>query len=141
MFAGFRLPDDLHVHPNKSAILLRRAVPMGGELSRGRGPLMIAAEALAEASSGPLQRLDVVKGWTDGKSTFEKVFTLADAQNETEKSLTLKSLWRDPEFDPRQPAFYYLRAFDEPAQQATRQRTEQRTRQWAYSSPIWYSPS
>ena len=139
MFAGFRLPPTLHTNPKKTAILKKRAVAMGGELTRGRGPLMISAEAMQDAHAMPLQRLQVVKGWAQGGQSFEKVFDVACAggapvnpathrcpDNKAEVDLTtcqgvgdgaasLASVWADPEFNDKQSAFYYVRAIENPS--------------------------
>ncbi len=63
----------------------------------------------------------------------------------------LNVVWRDPDFDPAQSAFYYVRVleiptprwtaydqarFNTPAESGVRMTTQER----AYSSPIWYTP-
>jgi len=139
MFVGFRLPSTLHASPKKASILRKRSVPMGGELTRGRGPLMISAEAMQDARAMPLQRLQVVKGWIEDNQSFEKVFDVACSGGATVDAVThrcpdngagvdlatcegfgdgaasLATLWSDPEFDAKQAAFYYVRAIENPS--------------------------
>jgi hypothetical protein len=63
----------------------------------------------------------------------------------------LKALWRDPDFDPRQEAFYYVRVLENPSCRwstwdAIRAGEEPRSdlpktiQERAWSSPIWYRP-
>jgi len=176
MFAGFRLPSNVHTDRKKTAILEKRGVPMGGELTKGRGPLMISAEAMQDPRAMPLQRLQVIKGWVEGEQSFEKVFDVACAGGASVNATThrcpdndakvdpatcegtgtgaasLSALWRDPEFDARQSAFYYVRAIENPscrwstwdalrAGEAPRAGLSKTLQERAYTSPVWYSPN
>jgi len=42
----------------------------------------------------------------------------------------LMAYWKDPDFDPQQRAFYYVRGIEIPMTVTDR----------AYTSPLWYSP-
>jgi hypothetical protein len=64
----------------------------------------------------------------------------------------LRSVWKDPDFDPGVPAFYYLRVLEIPTPRwttydAARFGTElpdevpRTVQERAYTSPIWYSPA
>ena len=89
--------------------------------------------------SAPLQRLQVIKGWEDGGQTHEKVFDVACSDGlavdpathrcpdngarvdlATARSATTwvrcscETLWQDPEFEPGQEAFYYVRVLENP---------------------------
>ena len=96
--------------------------------------------ASADPKNAPLQRIQVVKGWVDSAGkTHEKVMDVACAHgaevnaqtsrcpdngarvdisdcsiNPDTGSAQLATLWRDPEFDPEQRAFYYARAIENP---------------------------
>ena len=63
----------------------------------------------------------------------------------------LKALWHDPDFDPQQEAFYYVRVLENPSCRwstwdAIRAGVEPRSdlprtlQERAWSSPIWYRP-
>ena len=63
----------------------------------------------------------------------------------------LKTLWTDPEFDPDQRAFYYVRALENPtcrwstwdamrAGTPPRPGLERTLQERAFSSPIWLIP-
>jgi hypothetical protein len=115
-------------------------VPMGGDLSAGKGSPSFLVSALKDPMGGNLDRIQIVKGWTDasGKSQ-EKVFDVVWSSPETRKlvggKLTpvgdtvdvatatykntigapeLKAVWRDPEFKADQKAFYYVRVLEIP---------------------------
>jgi hypothetical protein len=118
-----------------------------------------------------------VKGWIDGQGkSFEKVFDVAcsdagkvDAHtqrcpdNHATVDLTtcefsqdkgdaqLQSEWSDPDFDPRQNAFYYARVVENPTCRwstwdAIRAHVEPNPKlaktiqERAYTSPIWFVP-
>jgi hypothetical protein len=116
-------------------------VPMGADLPplpTGHAPSFIVW-AVKDPTSGNLDRIQVVKGWTKHGQSFEKVFDVAWAGNRTPDPFTgkipaigttvnladatytntigsveLKGVWTDPEFDPSLDAFYYLRTLEIP---------------------------
>ena len=64
----------------------------------------------------------------------------------------LIAVWRDPDFDPRQPAFYYGRVIEIPTPRWTAfdanrfgtkplPGTRMTIQERAFTSPIWYSPA
>ena len=66
-----------------------------------------------------------MKGWVEDGKTREKVYDVAGGDNgasvdpatcETrgDGAASLCSVWRDPDFDPAQPAFYYVRVLENP---------------------------
>jgi hypothetical protein len=179
VFAGFGFkPADANAR-DIAAVGYRNGVPMGGDLSaapRGQSPSLLI-HAVKDPLSGNLDRVQVVKGWlaADG-SRHEKVFDVAWSGNrrldatgrlapvgdtvdvKTARysnsigSAQLSAVWKDPEFDAKLRAFYYVRAIEiptprqslydavalgiDPAQ--TKMPTTLQERAW--SSPIWYTP-
>ena len=157
-----------------------KGVPMGGDLKAapgGKAPTFLVG-ARKDPYSGNLDRIQIVKGWLDAKGkTHEKVHNVVwgDADKRSmdkngklpavgntvnlEKATwtntigdpELLGVWTDPEFDPSQPAFYYLRVLEIPTPRwvvydAVRYGVELGDEVWktmqerAYTSPIWYTP-
>jgi len=155
-----------------------KAVPMGGELRNesGRAPEFIAL-ALRDTRSAPLQRIQIIKGWTDETGqALEKIFDVACSDNGTVDAASqrcpdngatvdlatcafsedtgdalLQAHWTDPEFDPAQNAFYYVRVLENPSCRwsswdALRAGIEPNPRlhatiqERAFTSPIWLRP-
>ncbi|RZV56505.1 MAG: DUF3604 domain-containing protein, partial [Pseudomonadales bacterium] len=154
------------------------SVPMGGVLRErtGNAPTFIL-EVLKDPMGANLDRAQIVKGWVDKDgSTKERVYDVVWSDPDkrplengrvkpvgdtvdlsvpsyanTIGAATLKSIWRDPDFDPLQRAFYYVRVLEIPtprwvAYDAVRyglslpENIPQKTQERAYSSPIWYEP-
>ena len=119
-------------------------VPMGADLppmpagGKGTAPRFVVW-AVKDPTSGNLDRIQVVKGWTQNGQSFEKVFDVAwsgdrkpdkwsgrvpaiqstvdlDKATYTNSvgSAELKTVWTDPEFDASQHAFYYARVLEIP---------------------------
>jgi hypothetical protein len=157
-----------------------KGVPMGGELGdapEGRSPRFLVG-GLKDPYSGNLDRIQIVKGWldADGK-TQERVYDVvwADADRRRPgkdgklppvgntvdvKKATwtntigdpeLITVWKDPDFDPSQSAFYYARVIEIPTPRWTAHdalrfgldlpdEVPMTTQERAYTSPIWYTP-
>jgi hypothetical protein len=117
-----------------------RGVPMGGDLppAKGKSPTFIVW-AVKDPTSGNLDRIQIVKGWTKSGQSFEKVFDVVWAgerkadkwtgaippigstvnieeatYSNTIGAVELKTVWTDPEFDPAVHAFYYARVLEIP---------------------------
>ncbi|MCR9276973.1 MAG: DUF3604 domain-containing protein [Pseudomonadaceae bacterium] len=155
----------------------RNGVPMGGELPARDGEQSpgFLIEAAQDPLGARLDRLQVVKGWVDETgSTHERVFEaawsndrdvvggrlqpIADSVDRrtgevasTEGASELSVLWRDPEFDPSRPAFYYVRVLQVPTARHSlldqialglepSDSYPEVIQERAYTSPIWYSP-
>ena len=165
-----------------AAVGYRRGVPMGGDLTAA--PSGLAPSLLIEASKDPtganLDRIQVIKGWIDatgeareqiynvawsaGRSlradgTPEPVGDTVDTETasytNTIGATRLAIAWRDPDFDPAQAAFYYVRVLEIPtprqhvydaaalgmsATEIENIEKPSRIQERAFSSPIWYRP-
>lgn len=157
-----------------------RGVPMGAMLPRQKeagGAPRFWVTALKDPKNANLDRVQIIKGWIDSfGATHEKIYDVAwsddrvpDAQGalppvgstvdiETASytndlgSAQLGSVWEDPDFDPSESAFYYVRVLQiptprhslydalalgiEPAETGKEASIQER----AYTSPIWYRP-
>jgi hypothetical protein len=155
-----------------------KGVPMGGDLSgdaQGKTPSFLVA-AMKDPYSGNLDRIQIIKGWLDSNGELqEKVYDVVwsddrktgsdgklppvgntvDVTNATWSnsigSPELIGVWRDPDFDPSERAFYYARVIEIPtprwtAYEAMRfgvdmaDEVPMTTTERAYTSPIWYTP-
>ena len=155
-----------------------RGVPMGGDLepaAAGRVPTFLVA-ALKDPQGANLDRIQVVKGWLDasGKAQ-EKVYDIVwagsrkpdkdgklppvgDTVDVARATVTntigaaeLAAVWKDPDFQPAQRAFYYARVIEIPTPRWTAydqvrfgvkmsDDVPMKQQERAWTSPIWYSP-
>jgi len=119
-----------------------KGVAMGGDLKTapaGKAPTFLVA-ALKDATSGNLDRIQIIKGWLDksGKpqeKIYDVVWGDADRRRIVNGKLTpvgntvnvataswtntignpeLITVWQDPDFDPSLRAFYYARVLEIP---------------------------
>ena len=156
-----------------------KGVPMGGDLRaapEGKTPTFLVA-ALKDPIGANLDRYQIVKGWLDKDGKLhEKVYDVAwsgerkpdattgklpsvgntvDVANATWTNTIgapeLIAVWKDPDFDPSQPAFYYGRVIEIPTPRWTAYDakrfgvkplpgTAMTITERAYTSPIWYTP-
>lgn len=148
LLAGFDFPEDLTERPDGVAYAYANGVTMGADLkspdqmtSDGSNTSpRFAVWAQAEASSAPLQRLQIIKGWIDSAGeTHEDVIDVACAggvevnpdtnrcpdngatvnlSDCSYKALTgsteLQVTWADPNFDASERSFYYARVLENP---------------------------
>jgi hypothetical protein len=157
----------------------KRGVPMGGDLKSapaGKAPSFLV-RAVRDADGANLDRIQVIKGWLDAAGkTHEKVYDVAwsgnrkpgkdgklplvgNTVNVKDASYTnaigapyLHAHWKDPTFDPKQRAFYYVRVIEIPTPRWTTYDAKffgttppaaapTAIQDRAYTSPIWYSPT
>src|SRR5271165_505377 len=117
-----------------------KGVPMGADLPplKGTAPTFVVW-AVKDPTSGNLDRIQIVKGWTKNGQSFEKIFDVVwsgdrkpdkwsgrvpaikstvDLEKATYTndvgSVELKTVWTDPEFDSSLHAFYYARVLEIP---------------------------
>jgi hypothetical protein len=156
-----------------------KGVPMGGDLydaPSGKTPTFLVA-ALKDPIGANLDRYQIVKGWLDAKGELhEKVYDVAwsggrkpdpktgklpdvgstvDVPNATWTNTIgapeLIAVWKDPDFDAAQRAFYYGRVIEIPTPRWTAYDAKyfgvkmppevpMTVTERAYTSPIWYTP-
>jgi len=135
LFGSWHYPEELCSSGSFVEAGYAEGVPMGGDLPPRRGaagPPAFAVWALRDPGPAgqpgtPLQQIQMVKGWIDGGEAREKVFEVAgDSGNGASVDLrtctpvgrgadSLCTVWRDPEFEPDQQAFYYARVLENPS--------------------------
>ena len=169
--AGNRLP---------ATVGYSKGVPMGADLGAapaGKSPTFLVA-AMKDPLGANLDRIQVIKGWLDARGEVqEKVYDVAwgdadkrkpgkdgklppvgstvDIANATWTNTIgdpeLITVWKDPDFDPKQRAFYYARVLEIPTPRWTAYDakrfgikplpgTTMTLQERAYTSPIWYTP-
>ncbi|ASY65181.1 hypothetical protein SJ05684_b41990 (plasmid) [Sinorhizobium sojae CCBAU 05684] len=156
-----------------------KGVPMGADLGKApqdKSPTFLVA-ALKDPIGANLDRYQIIKGWLDKDGNLqEKIHDVAwsgERQPGNDGKLPpvgdtvdlaaatwsnsigapeLIAVWRDPEFDPTQPAFYYGRVIEIPTPRWTAYDakrfgvtpapgTTMTLQERAYTSPIWYTPA
>lgn len=133
MFAGWDLPENLCDHPDAVARADAAGVPMGGVLAddgRATAPRLFVTAlrdpGTAAHPGSALQRIQVIKGWSEGGVARYRVFDVAgDAANGASVDDecvprgtgfdSLCAVWSDPDFDTGAPAFYYARVVENPS--------------------------
>lgn len=141
MFAGYDLGGASLANEDGVKTAYAKATAMGGDLAgQGSASPDFLVAAMRDPNSAPLQRLQMVKIWTDasGKSE-EKVFDIACSDGgapdpktnrcaDNGATVDLKTCafsqdkgdsdmvtsWKDPEFKADQRAVYYVRVLENP---------------------------
>jgi hypothetical protein len=129
LFAGWDYPADLCGRPDLVETGYAGGVAMGGVLpprpTDDAAPVLVV-DALRDPAGSLLQRVQIVKGWLENGEPRERVYDVAgDAANGArvdEATCTpsgpgtdgLCAVWRDPDFEPASPAFYYARVVENP---------------------------
>jgi len=178
LFGGWEFTEEDSQSRMPARIGYDKGVPMGGDLydaPKGKAPTFLVA-AVKDPYSGNLDRIQIIKGWLDKKGeTHEKVYDVAWSGDrkpgkdgklpavgntvDVKKATWTNSIgapelvttWEDPDFDPKEKAFYYARVIEIPtprwtAYEAKRYGVEMPenvpmiTNERAYTSPIWYNP-
>ena len=179
VFAGWDFKADEVVRPDFAREGYKRGVPMGGDLSNapgGKSPTFMI-RALSDPDGANLDRVQVIKGWlNDNDETEERIYDVvvsdgrkigpdgrckepvgntvdvADASYTNDIGAPmLAAYWVDPDFDPDQKAFYYVRVLEIPTPRWTAydakffnvempEGTRMQLQDRAYTSPIWYTP-
>lgn len=155
-----------------------KGVPMGGDLRSapaGKAPTFLVA-ALKDPLGANLDRIQIVKGWMNAKGELQErvydvvwsgerkpgkdgklpaVGSTVDVANATWTNAIgapeLISVWRDPNFNAAERAFYYVRVIEIPTPRWTaydvkrfgskpQVGTAMTLQERAYTAPIWYTP-
>src|SRR5215813_55763 len=178
-FGGWEFPSDLCARDDLVDVGYQLGTPMGGDLrprpQNASAPSFVVA-ALKDPGTAlhpgtPLQQIQIIKGWLnpDSGATFEKVYRIAGHSESSARvdldsceisghgSDSLCAVWQDPEFDPRQRAFYYVRVLENPTcsvyqrdcnlieedsrpKSCTNGSLPMTVQHRAWSSSIWYQP-
>jgi hypothetical protein len=178
LFAGWDFTD-ADADGDVAAAGYARGVPMGGDLSSGeagRSPTLLLA-AMKDPDGANLDRVQVIKGWIDGAGKpQEKVYDVlwsdglrhpaADGKlpavgNTVDLATAtytngigapeLKGIFKDPNFDRSQRAFYYARVIEIPTPRWTAYDSVKYQvkmdaevpmiiQERAVTSPVWYEP-
>jgi len=177
-FGGWGFPSDMHERRDFVAMGYRLGVPMGGDLKAfpGHGAPTFSIWAGYDPESAKLRRIQIVKGWrADPGQTNEAIYDVSCSDGLTPNPSThrcptngasvdlanctptpnkgaeeLAATWTDPDFDPKRPAFYYVRVFENPTCRSSTYDALKLGRpippfpapaeeERAWSSPIWYN--
>jgi len=178
VFGGWDFDDSALEASDFAETGYAQGVPMGGSLQAvegGAAPQMLI-RAEMDPQNANLDRIQVVKGWVDSAGEqHEHVYNAAwsgtraldsggklpavgnTVDLETgrwDNSIgepSLAVLWTDPDFNPSQRAFYYVRVLQIPTprhslldsialQQEIPAEGPATIQERAYTSPIWYTP-
>jgi len=179
VFAGWDFEESDVQRPDFAETGYQRGVPMGGDLAAAPegASATLVIRALRDPDGANLDRVQVVKGWLDAKGELhEQVFDVVCSDdrgiNDTHRcdkpvgntvdikkatftnsigDALLMGHWKDPGFDPKQRAFYYVRVLEIPTPRWTTydaaffgvdlpEGVPASHQERAYTSPIWYTP-
>jgi hypothetical protein len=179
VFAGFDFSEKDLTRSDFARYGYEHGVPMGGDLQRaGSGaPPGFLVRVLRDPDGANLDRVQIIKGWLDSEGQAqEQVYDIAVSGNRKTGpdgrvmesvgstvnveeatydnsigSPFLQAFWSDPEFDPDELAFYYVRVLEIPTPRWTTidarlfgvDRPEDvpaSIQERAYTSPVWYHP-
>ncbi|MCP4995258.1 MAG: DUF3604 domain-containing protein, partial [Gammaproteobacteria bacterium] len=135
-FGGWDFDKDDAYSSKLAEIGYEKGVPMGSDLSKapkGNSPTLLI-QAIKDPNHANLDRIQVIKGWLDKDGIpHEKIYdvALSDGRKvgmggkvkpvgntvdlksatwtDTIGDAQLVTVWKDPDFDPKAGAFYYVR--------------------------------
>ena len=178
-FGGYAFKDADAKADKLVAAGYAHGVPMGGELKGGAGktPTFLIA-AMKDPAGANLDRAQIVKGWVDAAgNTHEAIYDVVWSDAGKRKpvngklppvgdTVDLKTAtysnsigapeligrFKDPNFDPKQRAFYYVRVLEIPTPRWTAfdavrykvtmtSEVTMKLQERAVTSPIWYNPA
>ena len=179
VFAGWDFKKQDVQRPDFARIGYQHGVPMGGDLTKApksKAPTFVI-RVLRDVDGANLDRVQVIKGWLDSNgNTHEQVYDVmcSDGRKINKKyrcnkpvgntvdvkaatytnsigDALMLAYWKDPKFDAKQHAFYYVRALEIPTPRWTTydaaffgvdlpKDVPATHQERAYTSPIWYTP-
>jgi len=140
-FGGFHMKDVTPGGEDWVRAGYSNGVSMGGELkaAAANGAPTFAVWAIKDPESAHLDRIQIVKGWSEGGTSQEKVYDVVWSDGRVKDPATgklpavgntvdlktatytntigaveLMGLWTDPDFDADLNAFYYVRVLEIP---------------------------
>ena len=142
VFAGWDYDETDVLRPDFAKTGYLGGVPMGGDLTaapQGKVPRLMV-RALRDPDGANLDRVQIIKGWLDGKGEQqEKIYDIACSDERAIGSnkrceravgstvdvasasytnsigdVSFTAYWEDPDFDPDAHAFYYIRVLEIP---------------------------
>jgi len=140
LFGGWDFDRHLLDDPRWVKKAYAAGVPMGGDLppAKAEAPRFVVW-AQKDPTSGNLDRVEIIKGWTKNGQSFEQIYDVVwsgeravdpktgrvvpvDSTVDIAKAtyantvgaVELKTIWTDPDFDPSLHAFYYARVLEIP---------------------------
>ncbi len=178
VFAGWSFDPADVLRPDFAKTGYARGVPMGGDLNNlpdGAAP-RIMIRALRDPDGANLDRIQIVKGWLDSSGELQE--TVVDVACSDDRAIVdgkcdgavgntvdipnatytndigealMMAYWEDPDFDPAERAFYYVRVLEIPTPRWTTydaaffdvelpEGVPPTQQDRAYTSPIWYTP-
>jgi hypothetical protein len=179
LFGGWSFPAGILKGPDWVKQAYAQGVPMGSDLPAkpaGAAAPHFVIWSVKDPDGANLDRAQIVKVWLHEGKHVEKLFDVAlsngrkvdrktgkapavgstvDLKAATYKNsigaTQLSALWRDPEFDPKVPAVYYLRVLEIPTPRWSTLLSVKRgtplppdvpatIQERGWSSPIWYTP-
>jgi len=111
-FGGWDFPADICDQADLPALGYANGVPMGGMLPAPTPEQFqpsFVIQAKQDPASAPLQKIQIIRGWTDFGTVRESVLTVLDIPEGTAE---LCVVWTDTEFNGIEPSFYYARVFE-----------------------------
>jgi len=140
-FGGFDMEDVSPGDEGWVEAAYASGVSMGGELKDhdANKPPTFAVWAIKDSESGNLDRIQIVKGWSENGESHEQVYDTVWSNDRVKDPATgklpavgntvdlktakytnsigaveLMGLWTDPDFNAKQNAFYYVRVLEIP---------------------------
>ncbi len=133
-FGGFDLTSGLCDAPDLASRGYAEGVPMGGQLEsapNSSAPRFVVHASQDPGTPGfpgtPLAEMQIVKGWIDDQGVQQESVTTISGGSPAPSAIdpltcqtggsgaaSLCAQWQDPDFDPDEHAFYYVRVLESP---------------------------